>query len=381
MGGASTASDNSFIKFVNKETKVQKEITPQKAAKSNFNVKVDLKIDVTPDAEMELIVDPKGGDAITGHGKGSLRVNFDTYSDVKLYGTYEISNGYYLFTLQNVIRKEFKIDRGSTIAWTGDPFKAKVNIRALYPLSASLKDLDETLANTNSRSTVPVNCVLKLTEDLMKPTINFDIDLPQSDEGVKQQVRNIINTDEMMNRQIIYLLVFNKFFSPERAANSNLFNNEGLSLLVSTASAQINSLFTRVTKSNNVTLGVDWQQRDLQTSDVKAQILYQPSNRLIVNGNFGYRIDNIATTTNKFINDIDIEYLLSESGKFRFKMYNHTIDRNYSVAVIDTRQSQGLGFLYKEDFSSFNELAGYYWRLLTRSGKKKTNEETPSKNE
>ena len=380
MGGASKASDNSFINFVNKKINTRNDVTPPKAASSNFNVKVNLQIDVTPNAEMELIVDPKGGDIITGRGSGNLRVEFDSFSAVKLFGTYNINNGYYLFTLQNVIRKEFKIDAGSTIAWTGDPFNAQVNIRALYPLTASLNDLDVTLLSQGTRSTVPVNCVLKLTDNLMKPTINFDIDLPQSDEGVKQRVRNIINTDEMMNRQIIYLLVFNKFFTPDRASNSNLFNNEGLSLLVSTASAQINSLFTRVTKSNNVTLGVDYQQRDLVTSDVKAQILYQPNNRLIVNGNFGYRIDNIGSSTNKFINDVDIEYLLTESGRFRFKIYNHTIDR-YLLQHTETRQGQGLGFMYKEDFANVDDLFSYYWRLLTGPGKKKTNEKTPTKNE
>ena len=177
---------------------------------------MNLQIDVNPNAEMELIVDPKGGDMITGKGNGNLRMEFDSYSDIKLYGTYTIDYGYYLFTLQNVIRKEFKINPGGTISWTGSPYNAQVNISALYPLTASLRDLmDQDQLSSMTRTSLPVNCVLKLTENLMKPTVKFDIDLPSSDEGVKQQVRNIINTDEMMNRQIVYLLLFNKFFTPE----------------------------------------------------------------------------------------------------------------------------------------------------------------------
>jgi len=374
MGGASKVSENSFINFVAKKNNTPKEIVPTKAKGSDFNVKVNLQIDVSPNAEMELIVDPKGGDIITGTGNGNLRVEFDTFSDIKLYGTYIIDNGYYLFTLQNVIRKEFKIDKGSTISWTGNPFNAKVNIRALYPLTASLKDLDESLLI--QRSSVPVNCVLQLTDNLMKPTILFDIDLPQSDEGVKQQVRNIINTNEMMNRQIIYLLVFNKFFAAVRSETSNLFNNEGLSLLFSTASAQLNSLVSQFTKSNNVTFGLDYQQRNIESSDIQAKILIQPNNRWIVNGNLGYRIDNVGTSTSKLIGDVDIEYLLTESGKFRFKAYNHTIDR-FRQQTNETRQGQGLGVLYKEDFANVDDLFGYYWHLLTGKGKKKTNEETP----
>jgi len=377
MGGASKASDNSFINFVSKDTYPRKDKLPTKKS-SDFNVKVNLQLDVNPNAEMELIVDPKGGDIITGRGSGNLRVEFDSFSDIKIYGTYNIDNGYYLFTLQNVIRKEFKIDRGSTIAWTGNPFNAEVDIRALYPLTASLKDLDATLIGENNRSTIPVNCVLKLTDNLRKPTIKFDIDLPSSDEGVKQRVRNIINTDEMMNRQIIYLLVFNKFFTPDymRSTESNLLNNEGLSLLFSTASAQLNSLFSQFTKSNNLTVGVDYRQTDLESRDVQAQVLYQPNNRWVVNGNLGYRFDNATSSTSKLIGDVDIEYLLTESGKFRFKIYNHTIDR-FQQQSTETKQGQGLGILYKEDFANVDDLLGYYWHLLTGTGKKKTNEETP----
>jgi hypothetical protein len=202
MGGASKASDNSFINFVNKQSVSVIETKKSKTPENSFNVKVNLQIEATPDAEMELIIDPKAGDLITGKGRGNLRVEFDTFSDIKLYGTYTINTGYYLFTLQNVIRKEFKIDSGSTIAWTGDPFNAQVNIRALYPLTASLRDLlDDSQVSTLGRSSVPVNCVLKLTDNLMTPTIHFDIDLPSSDEVVKQRVRGIVNTEEMMNRQ------------------------------------------------------------------------------------------------------------------------------------------------------------------------------------
>ncbi|MFT3752915.1 MAG: translocation/assembly module TamB domain-containing protein [Paludibacter sp.] len=263
MGGASSASDNSFINFVNKRVDASKEPEVRKPVSSTFNVKVNLQIDVTPDAEMELIVDPKGGDIITGKGNGNLRVEFDTFSDIKLFGTYTIDNGYYLFTLQNLIKKEFKIDKGSTLAWSGDPFSAQVDIRALYPLSASLRDLDQDLsAQSQNRSSVPVNCVLKLTDDLMKPTIRFDIDLPQSDESMKQRVRSIINTEEMMNRQILYLLVFNKFYTPEYMQNAvtgtnSIVPNEIISFGLSTLSAQVNSWISHASK--NFTLGFDYK--------------------------------------------------------------------------------------------------------------------------
>jgi len=379
MGGSSKASNNTFINFVNKvNTSAKTNSVARKSVGTDMNVKVDLKIECTPDAEMELIVDPKGGDMLRGNGDGNLRVVFDTFSDMKLYGTYTINAGYYLFTLQSLIRKEFKVDQGSTLAWSGNPRSAQVNIRALYPLTASLKDLIDPTQLGNMRTSVPVNCVLKLTDNLMKPNIKFDIDLPQSDEGVKQLVRNTINTDEMMNRQILYLLVFNRFYTPDymrTASTSNLGTNEALSFATSTLSAQLNNWISQLSKSNNLSIGFDYRQTDQLSSDYQAQILYQPNNRWIVNGNIGYRNDILTTNTNRFISDVDFQYLLNESGKLRFKAYNHTVDR-YQLRT--ATQTQGVGFIYKEDFVSVKDLFSYYWHLLTGTKNKKTNEEIPA---
>ena len=376
MGGASSASDNSFINFINPRAKIEREAEFKKPEASKFNVKVDMQIDVTPVAEMELIVDPKGGDVITGRGNGNLRVQFDTFSDIKLYGTYIIDVGYYLFTLQTVIRKEFKIDKGSTIAWTGDPFGAQVNINALYPLSASLSDLLDDVGSTTNRGNVPVNCVLKLTEDLMKPTIKFDIDLPSSDEGVKQRVKSMISTDEMMNRQIAYLLVLNKFYRLGNNTTANTGLDETLSFATSTLSAHLNNWIQKSFNTNNFSIGATWQKSQATTDEFKAQLNYQPNDRIIFNGNFGYyRNEAVNTSTNasKFIGDFDLEYLLNQSGKLRAKVYSHTIDRSQ---LKEAKSTQGIGLIYKEDFASVSDMLSYYWNALTSFGTKKTNEDT-----
>lgn len=91
-----------------------------------------MKIDVTPDAELELIIDPKGGDAIKRKSSGNLRVQFDSFRTWAFYGTYAIDAGSYLFTLQTVIRKEFKIDKvpfnGQKSIWCSDRYKSYLSI-------------------------------------------------------------------------------------------------------------------------------------------------------------------------------------------------------------------------------------------------------------
>lgn len=373
MGTSSSVMESDFVKFAEKRLPTYRdEFEPNSKefiSENEFNVKVDMQIEVTPEAEMEIIVDPRAGDKITGRGRGNLRIKFDTFSDVELYGTVELDQGYYLFTLQTVIRKEFKINNGSTIAWTGDPFGAQVNINGYYPLTASLSDLMEAeeLQQITSRSTVPVHCLLYLTEDLMSPTIKFGIDLPSSDESIKNRVNNIINTEEMMNRQILYLLLFHKFFTPEYLSTAAATGgNEFYSFAAATASAQINNYLQAILNSNVISLGLDWQKTDALSNEVKAQILIQPNNRLVINGNIGYRNDIISE--NKFIGDFDLEYKLFESGKLRFTAYNHTIDR---AQLREAKTTQGVGLIYREDFNNLGELFEYYWSVFKRIFEKK----------
>lgn len=375
LASASVASDNSFVTFVQhqQEEEIEEEEEPTSTS-SSANVKLRLNIEATPDATLQVIIDPKTGDLLTGRGGGNLVVEYDSQSeDVRMMGTYTIDSGSYQFTLQNVFRKDFQIAQGSSLTWAGDPLNAQVNIKALYSVTASLRDLMEQseIEATTKRSSVPVNCILYLTDDLTSPSIRFDIELPNSDEALKQQVRNIINTDEMMNRQILYLLIFNKFYTPEYLQTStvNIGSNEAYSLLSSTVTGQINNWISKLT--DNFSFGFNVRSHgegETATQEYETAILYQPNNRLVVNGNFGYRDDNFST--NKFIGDVDLEYLLSQNGKFRVKAYTHTVDK-YSLKTAQTMQ--GVGLIYKEEFDNAKDLSNSFKDLFTVKKKNKKN--------
>ncbi|GHT18206.1 hypothetical protein FACS189429_4270 [Bacteroidia bacterium] len=359
MQNTFTATNNSFIRFVNKNEKPDSQyVENQKYSDIQMLTRVNMQVEVTPDAEVELIVDPKSGDLINARGAGNLRLEFDSRSeDMKLFGTYTISNGYYLFSLQNLIRKEFKIDDGSAITWSGDMRNANVNIRGIYSLSASLRDLLDESDRAKSRANLPVNCVLQLTDNLMTPTIKLDLELPQSDASVQQYVKNVVNTEEMMNREIVSLLLIGRFYKPEylnTATNQTNTGNEALSF----AAATFNGLISRLLQSSEFTVGFVTNYSE-QSQEYKAAINYQPNDRLVINGDVGYQNDALSNEGNQIIGDIDIEYKLIQNGKFRFKAYNHTVDR---LGI--PKQSQGVGFVYREEFSSVGEMMNYYLKKL-----------------
>ncbi len=381
VGGASTASENDFITFVSRtDTAGVAPVNNADTEKSNFIMNLTMNMDITPDADIQLIIDPQAGDMLAANGTGNLRLEYDDRSEMKLYGDYTISKGTYLFTLQELLRKQFKIDQGSTITWSGDPLRAQLDIRAIYSLTASLRDLmDQNILSSTGRSSVPVNTVLNITDELTQPTIKFDIDLPSSDETLKMQVRNLINTDEMMNRQMVYLLLFNKFYTPDyNRTASSLASTTGSaisSFLSNTAFGQINNWLSQF--SSNFSLGVNWRSSGYGSSmsnEYEGEIMYQPNNRFIVNGNIGYRDDNF--TKNKIIGDLDVEYLLTENGKYRLKAYNHTVDR-YSLRAAPF--IQGVGIVYKEEFNSWGELWRRYLNVFnsTKPAQDSTRIETP----
>ena len=189
-------------------------------------------------------------------------------------------------------------------------------------------------------------------------------------------VRSVISTDEMLTRQVLYLLVFNQFYKEQDQSAGTARGGEFFSLAASTASSQLNNLLSQMINSNKWSFGFDLRRVDEVNMEYQVDLLYQPNDRWIVNGNFGYRDNNNNIEDyNQYITDVDIEYLLTQSGKLRLKFYNHTIDRMAQLRT--AKNTQGAGVVYKEDFDGVIDMFRYYWRKLMSIGKnrKKDNEQ------
>ena len=194
---------------------------------------------------------------------------------------------------------------------------------------------------------MPVNTCLTLRGTLDNPILQFGIELPNSDENIQSQVKAIINTDEMLMRQVIYLLVFGRFFTPDYMSNTQYATlNSTYSLLSSTVTSQINAWLSKLT--DMLTLGVAIPQDGegaTASSEYEAQFQLQPVDRLVINGNVGYRYNDISNQP--FFGDLDVEVKLTEDGQLRMKGYTHTVDK-YSLRQAST--IQGVGFIWKKDF-------------------------------
>lgn len=310
-----------------------------------------LNIEINPQLLFQLVLGERNGDMIAGRGAGALQLVFDTEtSDLHLLGTYDIDRGTLSYTVANVIRKEFTVGEGSKIVFSGNAKDPQLDVTAKYKVTANLRDLfgEEAEQLATTRSNIPVLTCLHMTGTLRNPILAFSLEFPQTDQAIQQQVKQVINTDEMLMRQVIYLLVFGRFFTPDYMANAEMATlNSTYSLLSSTVTSQINAWLSKLT--NMLTLGVAIRtdgQGAGSSQEYEAQFQLQPVDRLVINGNVGYRYNDMISNQ-PFFGDLDVEVLLTEDGQWRLKGYTHTVDK-YSLRQAST--IQGVGVVWKKDF-------------------------------
>ena len=361
INSTSQASNSSFINFVQPDTASHYllELLQPKATKTTTiarpvsRTRLSLQGEITPDAEINISLGGESG--IKGRGEGNLKLVYENPSnDVQMQGSYTLQSGKFDFSLANIVRRNFTIREGSKITWDSDPLAPTIDITGYYHTTASLRDLfgSESSQVATNRTSIPVNCVLHMTDQLFNPILHFAIELPQSDESVQSQVNSIINTDEMLMRQVIYLLVFNRFYTADYLQNTqNVGLNETYSILSSTITGQINSWLSKLT--DVFTMGFNFRtdgEGETASQEYEANFQIHPINQLIINGNFGYRYNDLSNRP--FFGDLDIEYLLTENGKLRAKAFTHTVDK-YSLRQANT--VQGVGFIFKHDFNWSNK--------------------------
>lgn len=376
-GLTTEATSNQFITFVDKTPKrlqdsIRTEFYHFADARKNkeddgppMDLRINMLIDATPDAAMKVVMDPVAGDNITARGNGNFQVSFYNKGDFRMFGNYVIDQGMYKLSMQEIIRKDFALQSGSTVTFTGDPYQANLDVKASYTVnSVSLSDLSTDASLT--QSTVKVNCIMNLTGSLANPTIKFDLELPTVSEEDRELVRSATSTEEQMNTQIIYLLGIGKFYAYDYAETSNRSSSATSSLAFSTLSGQLNNMLSQVMENKNWNIGANFSTGQEGWSDVEAEAILSGrllNNRLLINGNFGYR-ENVMANTN-FVGDFEAIWLLTKNGEFRLRGYNQTNDRYFTKSTLTT---QGIGFIYMKDFNRWNDL--FQWLMRKQNQKK-----------
>ena len=324
---------------------------------SEGSMDISLALDVRPNTEVQLVIDPTVGDIIKSKGEGLLNLRINPQANIfEMYGDYTIQKGSYLFTLQNVINKWFDIEPGSTIQWTGEPLDAILNINAVYKLKASLQPLLEGSLTENNRSSraVPVECFIHLTDRLTQPTVNFDIVVPNADSEVQNLIASSLSTPESKSQQFLYLILANSFISESQ---NSMSGSIGASATAATGFELLSNQFSNWLSSEDYKIVLRYRPRTEQMSDEvdfgfsKGLI----NNRLLIEVEGNYIVDKtqVVNANSNFTGEAYLTWLIDRAGVLRLKGFTHTIDRFDENQGL---QETGIGIYFKEDFNNAKDL-------------------------
>ncbi|MCB9324034.1 MAG: translocation/assembly module TamB domain-containing protein [Lewinellaceae bacterium] len=304
-------------------------------------IDLQLNLELTPDAELQVIIDPLTGDKLVCRGRSALTVEMDQAGNVLLNGNYSITEGTYTFNYEQLLKRAFKISEGSSIVFNGDPLKAKLDITTLYETRANLTDLVPDYPSAlNQRANVQLQ--MKIKGDLINPVLTFDILLPGNTQGslaeaAKTRLDQIRNNETELNTQVFGLLLFNSFLSS--ANNSGSVSNAGEAVLLSSVSklvtSQLNNFANKLIKGVDLTLGVEAYNPgdDVNINPgVSTEVQLGLSKRIFndhlaikVGGNLNVGASGEdSQVLTAFTSDFALEYSLTPSGNYLLRVYRQS---------------------------------------------------------
>ncbi len=334
----------------------------QLAEEAVKNLSLNIDLEVTKDAEAQVVIDEVNGSQLTGRGSGNLQIRINTRGKFDMFGDYRIDNGVYDFKYGGIINKPFVIQKGGTVSWSGNPYEANLDVTAIYKAKANPGVL---LQNFNSNRKEEIDLVTRITGDLFNSKQELDIQLTNVDPTIASELEFILNDNNVNEKttQFISLLAFGTFRNPDKVSFD--VNNT----LANTASSAIAGAFSSLLNSpdSKFQLGLDYQQgevNDLDRLNIDNQfdvlIGTQVGNRVIINGKVGVPVG--AQTQSSVVGELNIEVLLNKEGNFRSVFFNRQNEIQYSQQ--EEGYTQGVGLSYQVNFNNLSE-------LITKIGLKK----------
>lgn len=362
-------NEQSFIQFKTKENSD----TIQKPKLDFTGLNLKLNFNITPEAEIKLILDENTNDEITATGSGDISVALDKYDHLTLDGSFKVKKGDYNFVMRPVNEK-FIIEENGTVTWTGDPYNAILDLKCYHSVNANLNEISQNLS-TNNMGNQEILCYLNLTNSLLKPNISFDIVAPNTNEAGQTLLNMIKNNNDILNRQFFSLLLFKKFQSID--AQTTTASGTG-SAALDLAQSQINSMLSQVSKDYKLNVALDKNAITGGNSMAVGITKGFYDDRLVFKGSVGIGTNGTTTdqtqTTNQnpLIGDMNLEYSLNESGSFKINIFNESNQNtilNNQLGLF----TQGAGLQYQEDFTTLDEfkVLQYFLDVFRKKSKKK----------
>ncbi|MBN9385410.1 MAG: translocation/assembly module TamB domain-containing protein [Chitinophagaceae bacterium] len=386
-----------------------KEMKKQGPDKKSSDLTVTLDMYANNYANVYVILDPLSGDIIKANGHGSLIMTVGTNEDLKLNGRYEIDRGNYNFTFQSFIHKPFILKEGvgNYIQWTGNPYDANIGITATYRAeNVRFSDLGLSTASgivitsenvKRYRGDIIVTAVL--SQKLMSPKIDFQIDLPpnsplKNDPEALTLLQKIQGDANELNKQVSCLVVLNTFVPLSSSTSAFDAPGAATTVVVNSISGIVSNYFSRwgynllrrIFKDNSLRVNfntsfysgaaisdVDQSRLTPDRTNLNLSIaksFWQEKLTLTLGSAFdiGMGAAQVQAASFQFLPDITAEYKITPDGRVILSFF-YRDSYNY-LSANRTQNSSGASISYRRDFDRIDELFKKRKKQTPRTPKK-----------
>ncbi|WP_370566832.1 translocation/assembly module TamB domain-containing protein [Flavobacterium sp. GP15] len=355
INNAESVSDNIFIHFVTEKEKYNLKNGIVDNSRNYNGLELEFDFDITPDAEVEVILDRNTGHGMKGKGFGSLLFKINTLGKFNMWGDFQAYEGTYNFKYGGLIDKKFEVKKGGSITWEGNPMKAQLNLEAVYKTTANPAVL---LDNSSFNTKVPVEVVIGVRGDLTSPEPDFNIEFPTVSNVLKSEIQYKLNDKDVRQTQALYLLSSGGFLSPEGVSQSDFSGS-----LFETASSILGGIIQSDDDKFKVGLNFIGADRRIgRETDGRfvATISSKINDRVTINGKLGVPFGGINESA--IIGDVEVLFRVNEDGTLNLRLFNKENDINYVGQGIG--YTQGLGVSYEVDFDTFKEFVNQIFKNL-----------------
>jgi len=348
-----TIGDDHFIRFYTETEYAKKKKNGTRQTRIYEGLELNLDIDITEDAEIEIVLDQEFGSTLKSRGEGNILMEINTEGKFNMWGAYEVTEGKYNFRYAGVIDKEFTVEPGSTLIWNGDPFRAELDIKAVYFIPAA--DISPLLTEAVPYTTrIPVKVIIYIKGDLMKPRIDFDVELPEASPVIRSEVEYALRDPDMRMLQVISLLYSGNFISP------NVLKFDNRTAVEGNLSERVLSVFNSLLENDIFNVKLDYvpDRQDPRTNvktDPRVGLTIQTkiNKRIYINGKLAMPVGRY--TKSSVSGDIEAAIWLNDDGTLQLRIYN----KRTEIEFVDQEESytRGIGISFQVDFDTFRELA------------------------
>ena len=304
---------------------------------------VRLNADITPDRSSK--VELEGG--------GDLSFQYTPQGEMILNGRYTLSGGIVKYALPIIPLKEFNIQDGSYVQWSGDPMDPYLDLTATERIRTNV-----TQDGSGSRM-VNFDVGIALKQQLENLGLQFVLTAPE--DQTMQTSLNSMGEDER-TKLAVGMIITGMYLANSSGGKQNL--NMGAALN-SFLNSEISNIAGSALKTVDISFGMDsydengdgtgGQRTDYNFSFAKR--FWNDRIRIVLGGRIstGENASN-SNQTQAFIDNVSIEYRLDASGTRYVKLFH---DKNYESLLEGEITETGVGIVLRRKMLHMRELFNF----------------------